>query len=819
MWVDIEEAGEIMNDAVSVYGYFDDDAREYVITNPRTPVKWINYIGTLAFGGFIDQTGGMLICSQDPALNRITKYLTQDPPGEFRASTLYIRTPGEDGFSVFSPFFVPTLTPYERYECHVGLGYSRIISEFAGIRTQALVFIPPGEKLVVQEVTVTNLADAERQIDLVPVVEYTHPDALRQLNNADWVPQTMQSYLYKEEKGLKILSQAPFMTKDTRRNFFTASLPVSSFESDRATFLGHHGYGSWASPGSLQSEELSNTLALRGDNIGALMLHLGTIPAGESRSAILLLGQTASVEDALPSIRRFRKQEEVDRVFSELSAFWESILSTAQVRTPDADMDRMLNIHNPRQCAVTLNWSRYLSLYQLGFGARGIGYRDSSQDVMGALAGSPGTSKDLLVKLLSVQNRNGSAMHQFNPMTMIATMGDSASEEGRPHYYSDDHLWGVLAVTAYLKETGDFDFLQLDVPFYDRDRDEKPIESGTVWEHLKRAVEFTHGNTGKHGLPLLGFADWNDTVNLPVGAESLFTANLYGWALREMIALADRLGEEDAAGVFRAYYQAMSATVNNAAWDGEWYVRYFDHKGEPVGSKTNEHGQIFTNAQSWAVLSGFAPAERAEQALEAVHQRLNTSCGIKLSTPGYNGFDPEKGGVTTYPPGAKENGGIFLHANPWVMIAETMLGHGDRAYEYYCQINPAKKNACIDVFECEPYVYPQNILGDEHPQFGLARNAWLTGTASWTYQAGLKYILGVRPEYDGLRIDPCIPSAWEGFSITRRFRAAQYDIRVSNPEGVSKGVKSIAVDGSPIEGTLVPVFSDGSVHKVEVMLG
>jgi len=790
------------------YGYFDDVAREYVITNPQTPVKWINYIGSLNFGGFVDQTGGMLICREDPALNRITKYLTQDPPSEFSG-----------GYTIFSPFYVPTLTPFNHYECHVGLGYSTILSEMNSIKTEVRIFIPRGENLVVQAVTVTNLNDRGQSVDLVPVVEYTHPDALKQLNNADWVPQTMQSYLYEERDGMKILSQAPFMFKDIQRNYFTASLPISSFESDRSAFLGDNGYGSWASPGSLQAEELRDNLALRGDNIAALMLHLGTVPAGESRRAVVLLGQTPSIEKALPTVERFRKPEEVEKAFLELGSYWDSILSVAQVKTPDADMDRMLNIHNPRQCETTMNWSRYLSLYQLGFGARGMGFRDSSQDVMGALVGSPKESKSLLTKLLCVQKRNGSAMHQFNPLTMVANMGDSASEEDRPHYYSDDHLWGVLAVIAYLKETGDFNVLNEEISFYEKDKDEKPLESGTVWEHLHRAVDFTHGNIGAHGLPLLGFADWNDTVNLPSGAESLFTAHLYGWALKELIALADWLGKEQEAEKLETWYQAMKETVNAVAWDGDWYLRYFDHKGEPLGSHQNQHGQIYTNAQSWSVLSGFAPEQRALQALDAVYQRLNTSNGIKLSAPGYDGFDAEKGGVTTYPPGAKENGGIFLHANPWVMIAETKMGRGDRAYQYYQQINPAKKNEVIDVFECEPYVYPQNILGDEHPQFGLARNSWLTGTASWTYQAGLQYILGVRPEYDGLRIDPCIPKEWKGFSVKRRFRDSVYQINITNPEGVCKGIKSIMVDGEVLLGTLVPIFGDGELHTVDVMMG
>ncbi len=802
------------------YGYFDDDRREYVITNPQTPVKWINYLGTLDFGGFVDQTGGFLLCRQDPALNRITKYLTQDPPSEFRATTIYLRTPDENGgYDVFSPFYVPTLTPYDRYECHVGLGYSSFVSTMKELRTEISIFIPQGETILIQQVTVTNLSEIAREVDLVPVVEYTHPDALKQLNNADWVPQTMQSYLHEESGGHKVLSQTPFMLKDIRRNFFTANLPVSSFESDRRAFLGENGYGSWTSPGALQEKELRNGLALRGDNIAALMLHLGEIPPGESRGGVVLLGQASSIEEAMPAIQNYRDESVVEDAFSALSADWTDVLSAIQVDTPDEDMNRMLNIHNPRQCLITMNWSRYLSLYQLGFGARGMGFRDSSQDVMGALPGSPEPSKKLLIKLLQVQNQNGSAMHQFNPLTMVANMGDSAGEEGRPKFYSDDHLWGILAVIEYLKETGDLDFLKQHIPFYEKDRQEQPLEAGTVWEHLKRGIQFTHDHTGAHGLPLLGFADWNDTVNLPKGAESLFTAHLYGRALQEMIALARLLGKQKAVKKFKAYYQEMEQKVNDIAWDGDWYIRYFDHQENPLGSHKNDHGKIYTNAQSWAVLSGFASKKRALKALDAVYERLNTHFGIKLSTPGYDGFDPEKGGVTTYPPGAKENGGIFLHANPWVMIAETMLGRGDRAYQYYRQINPAGKNDLIDIFECEPYVYPQNILGDEHPQFGLARNAWLTGTASWTYQAGIKYILGIRPELDGLRIDPCIPAAWDGFSVRRRFRGAVYEIRVKNPEHVNKGVQAILVDGEAFEDNLLPVFGDCGVHKVEVTLG
>jgi cellobiose phosphorylase len=398
-------------------------------------------------------------------------------------------------------------------------------------------------------------------------------------------------------------------------------------------------------------------------------------------------------------------------------------------------------------------------------------------------------------------------------------MGDASERDDRPQYYSDDALWMVLAACEYVKETGDLHFLSREVPFYEKDSSGKPLEQGTIMEHLKRALSFTHDNVGRHGFPLLGFADWNDTVNLPVGAESIFTACLYGKALQEMVELLTHTGDAADADGYRAWYGEMKARFNRHAWDGAWYVRYFDADGSVLGSCRNVQGQIYINAQTWAVISGFATPERAEAAMSSLHEKLNTLHGIKKSTPGFDGFDPAKGGVTTYPPGAKENCGIFLHTNPWAMIAQTMLGNGDLAWQYYRQINPALNNDEIERFECEPWVYPQNILGDEHPQFGLARNSWLSGTASWVYQAATKHILGVRPEYDGLRVDPCIPISWNGFTVARTFRGARLFISVTNPSHVSRGVKSMTVDSRDLSGNLIPVFPDTADHRVEVALG
>ncbi len=825
------------------YGYFDDACYEYIITNPKTPVKWINYIGSLAFGGFVDHTGGVLLCKGDPALNRITKYIAQMPASDFKGETLFLRLVqrasenAAASYTVFSPFFVPCLAPYERFECHVGLGYSRFVSQTFGIEADITVFVPRGQNRELRLIRLTNRSSHAVELDAIPLAEYTHFDALKQLTNADWVPQTMQSDLAQDRDGLKILTQYAFMRKGTNINYFTSNLPVSSFETDRKVFLGENEYGTWAAPlRLLEGAELGNTQARRGDNIAALMHHLGILQPGDSRVLITQLGQETNLEQAMPAIQEYRSEDAVLAALQDLADFWRNTLSHFQVHTPDPALNTMLNIHNPHQCYITFNWSRYLSLYQLGYGERGIGFRDSTQDVMAIFPYLPQEGKNLLRKLFQVQKRDGSAMHSFNPLTMQGSVGDAAEREDRPHYYSDDHLWAILAAAAYLKETGDFEFLQEEQPYYEKDRRGMPAESGTLWEHMLRGVEFTHRDRGAHGLPLLGFADWNDTVNLPAGAESVFTAGLYGKALQELIDLCDFLGchqefsgtlgqvrsYQDAAGRLRGYFQEIQEQVNLHAWDGEqdgegWYRAYFDADGTPLGSARNEYGRMYIHSLAWVILSGLATPQRAQMTLDAIYRHLSTSSGIKANFPSFNGFDARKGGITTYPPGAKENGGIFLHTNPWIVFAETLMGNPRRAYQYYSQINPAARNEIIDQFECEPYVYPQNILGDEHPQFGLARNSWLSGTASWMLQAGSQAILGIQPGYAGLRIAPCFPPEWDQVQVVRLFRGAKYVITIHNPNHTGQGVRQMLVDGHPLAGDTLPIFPSG-IHEVFVTL-
>lgn len=474
-------------------------------------------------------------------------------------------------------------------------------------------------------------------------------------------------------------------------------------------------------------------------------------------------------------------------------------------------MNLFVNMWNQYQCKTTFNWSRFVSLYQLGLG-RGMGIRDSAQDTLGVMHTIPDEARELIIKLLQCQYTDGRAYHLFFPLTGEGGEGDAPVKKF--DWYSDDHLWLILAVNAYIKETGDFAFLGRKVMYNDKKTE------ATVWEHLVKALEFTDTWKGPHNIALSGRADWNDTLNLDTGkgvAESVFTSMLFCRAANEMAELAAYLGRNEEAAKFSTMSEKMKNAVNESCWDGEWYVRAFDDESRPLGSKENTFGKIFINSQSWAVLGGVSDRERTRLCLDSVYKYLNTRYGIVTMYPAYTEYDPTKGGVTTYPPGAKENGGIFCHTNPWVMIAEVMEGNGDRAFEYYKQILPARRNDDADHFEVEPYVYAQNILGKEHPQFGIGRNSWLSGTAAWNMVASSQYILGIRPDYDCLVIDPCIPSSWDGFRATRVFRKARYDIEVRNPSHVCRGVKKITLNGKEVD--RIPVQPAGSISHIVVEMG
>jgi len=797
----------------SPFGHYDEDAREYVVTDPRTPTKWVNYIGTLDFGGFVDQTGGLNICKKDPANNRITSYKIDTPANAMRGNTLYCRIKNaKGGYTVFSPFFTPTLTPYDKFECRMGLGYNKWIVRMHGLEFEIKMFVPAGASQVVTDMLVRNVsAPRNVQVDVIPLVEFSHPDALKNLTNADWVPQTM-----KGKAVGSVITQYPHMAEGRRANFLTANRAMDSFTTDRNKFLGSHGYGTHAAPEGLLAAHLDNYEALRADNgnsIAAILYRLGAIARGKESRLILQLGQHTSVKAAAESIARFQDAKKVDAAFKALNDSWRSYLDHLRdVKTPDSALDRIVNTLGPRQNHATFFWSRYLSLNQLGYGGdRGIGVRDTNQDLMGVLPYMPDKAREMIEKLLAVQRSDGSSMHQFNPLTGKASIGEGQAGTEQD-FYSDDHLWNVLAVVEYVKETGDTAFLDKVIGYYDEGaQDGDARKSGTVLEHLHRAMAFTPGNLGRHGLPALGWADWNDAFNMP-GSESVFSACLYGKALLEMQELMEVLGDATSARGYAEDYDRIKKNVNKYAWDGDWYVSYIDKDGLPVGSKKNKEGKIYLYTQAWAVISGFASPERAERAMQSVEEKLDTKHGIKIMTPGHKQTQPGIS-ASTYTPGLKENAGIFLHPNPWAAIAETMLGHGARAVQIIDRINPLKKDT--KTYECQPDVFVQNMASDEHPQFGLARNPWLSGTVSWVNQATTKNILGIRPTYQGLRIDPCIPERWPGYTATRVFRGVTCNISV---ERGKKPDAVMMVDGKEVDGNVVPVSLLAGKTSVDVVL-
>ncbi len=796
---------------------YDDAGRELVIIDPRTPTKWINYIGTLDFGGFVDQTGGLNLCKKDPANNRVTGYRIDAPANAPRGNTLYARATAPDGTrSIFSPFFTPTLAAFERFECRMGLGYTRWLTRMQGFEFEIVIFVPAGASQALIDVKVRNLsAPAGTLLDLAPLVEFSHPDALKNLTNADWVPQTMKG----KAVGAAII-QYPHMAEGRRANFLAGDRPFDSFTTDRNHFLGRFGYGTFAAPGALLDERLDDYEAPRADNgnsIAAILYRLGTLDPGKEARLILQLGQASDAADMAGSIARFRDPARVDAAFQELKGNWRAYLDRfREVKTPDPALDRVINVLGPRQNHATFFWSRYLSLNQLGYGGdRGIGVRDSNQDLMGVLPYMPEKAREMIERLLSVQRYDGSSMHQFNPLTMKASIG-----EGHPgsdqDFYSDDHLWNVLAVIEYVKETGDFAFLHRSIPYYEEGAGE--AKSGPVLEHLHRALAFTAGNLGRHGLPNLGWADWNDAFNME-GAESVFSACLYGKALLEMQDLMGFLGDGRSARGYAEDYARIRKDVNRNAWDGDWYVSYMGKDGRPFGSKQNEEGQIYLYTQAWAVIAGFAPPERAARALRSVKEMLDTEHGIKVMTPAYKSTLPGIS-ASTYAPGLKENGGVFLHPNPWAAIAEAMLGNGDRALQIIDRILPLKKDP--KVYECQPDVFVQNMASDEHPQFGLARNPWLSGTVSWVNQALAKNILGIRPALDGLIVDPVLPAGWPGYSAIRLFRGVTCRIRVErgNAADTRVLVDGVSLDGASAPGTegLIPMASLAGRREAEIVV-
>ncbi len=812
------------------YGYFDDARREYVITRPDTPLPWINYLGSEAYFGLISNTAGGYSFYRDARLRRLTRYRYNNVPYDTGGRYIYLRDNATGEF--WSPTWQPTRTDLDEYVCRHGMGYTTIGSTYQGVAAEIRYFVPPGETLEIWQVTVTNRRDEVATLSLFSAVEFALWDAWDDATNYQRNFNTGEVEL---DAGV-IYHKTEYRERRDHFAYFACSEPLAGFDTQRADFLG--AYRGWDAPLVVEQGASADSIAHGWAPLGSHHVEL-TLPPGESRQVIFVLGyhenprdakfapsgsQTINKTTVKPTIARYLDPATVDAAFEALRATWDELLDRFQVTTPDAHTDRMVNIWNAYQCMVTFNLSRSASYFESGIG-RGMGFRDSNQDLLGFVHMVPERARQRILDIAATQLSDGGAYHQYQPLTK---RGNDAVGSG----FNDDPLWLVLAVAAYLKETGDWDFLDVPVPY-----DNQPGSETPLYEHLTRAVQYTLDNLGPHGLPLIGHADWNDCLNLNTfseepgqsfqvlqsqdgkTAESVFIAGLFVLAAEELAAIAYRHDQ----GADEAWLVDAARTMEDAViahgWDGEWFLRAYDHFSEKVGSHTCEEGQIYVEPQGICVMAGIGLEDgHAAQALDAVEVRLATEHGVMLHQPAYTRYHVELGEITSYPPGYKENAGIFCHTNPWIMAAEAVLGRGDRAFDYYTRINPSARETIGEVHRSEPYVYAQMIAGRDAPTFGEAKNSWLSGTAAWNFVAITQYILGIRPTYKGLQIAPVIPLDWDGFSATRLFRGVTYQIDVQRV-GPGNDV-TLTVDGAPVAGDAVPLPKDGdTMVQVSVTLG
>ena len=812
------------------YGRFDDEKREYVITQPDTPLPWINYLGSQAYFGLISNTAGGYSFSRDARLRRLSRYRYNNVPTDFGGRYLYVRN-NEDG-SFWSPSWQPTRKPLEDYHCRHGMGYTVIGGQRNGIEAETRYFVPLGENLEIWQVTVTNHREAPADLSIFSLIEFCLWDAWDDATNF----QRNYNIGQVEIEDEVIYHKTEYRERRNHFAYFACSETLAGFDTQREAFLGP--YRGWDRPEVVEAGASRNSEAVGWAPIGSHHVQV-TLPPGASKQIIFVLGYHENPSDekfdppgsqrinkrtVKPVIAEYLQPDVVEYVFDELRAYWDGILGVYQVQTPDEDTNRMVNIWNAYQCMVTFNMSRSASFFESGIG-RGLGFRDSNQDLLGFVHQAPERARQRILDLTATQLESGGAYHQYQPLTK---RGNDAVGGG----FNDDPLWLILAVTAYLKETGDWPILDEAVPYENQPGTETPL-----YEHLQRSLQFTLGRLGPHGLPLIGRADWNDCLNLNIFseapgqsfqtaplakdgtvAESVLIAGLFVLAAEELAALAEQRGLADDAARYRQEAEAMAATVWDHGWDGAWFLRAYDAFGDPIGSDACEEGKIFVEPQGLCVMAGLGLRDdRAVQALDAVKARLATEHGVLLQQPAYSDYQVRLGEISSYPPGFKENASIFCHTNPWVMIAEAMTGRPNRAYDYYRRINPSARESISEIHRCEPYVYAQTIAGRDTPKHGEAKNSWLTGTAAWNYVAITQWILGIRPTYEGLEVAPVIPESWDGFTAKRVFRGVTYHIQVTR-EGEGDAI-SLTVDGEPVDGTIVPLPAAGAVVvDVQVVL-
>ena len=809
------------------FGHFDDQQREYVITNPKTPYPWINYLGNDTFFSILSNTAGGYSFYRDARLRRITRYRYNNVPLDSNGKYFYIN---ENGV-IWNPGWQPVKTDLDFYECRHGLGYSCFKGMKNKLQVEVVYLVPLNVHAEIQKVTLKNLSNQSKNFTLFSFVEWCLWNAQDDMTNFQRNFSTGEV----EVENSVIYHKTEYKERRDHYAFYAVNAPVSGFDTDREAFTG--AYNGLDHPNVVVHNKPLNSIAHGWAPVASHAIEIKLEPGGE-KELVFTLGYVENPAEqkweapgvinktkAKSLIASFDTSKTVQNALTDLNQYWDKLLSVFQLKSHDEKLNRMVNIWNQYQCMITFNMSRSASYFESGIG-RGMGFRDSNQDLIGFVHQVPQRARQRILDIAATQFEDGGAYHQYQPLTKQGNFEVGSN-------FNDDPLWLILSVTEYIKETGDFSILKESVPF-----DNDTSKAASLFEHLKRSFYHVVNNLGPHDLPLIGRADWNDCLNLNCfstnpdesfqttenkeggKAESVFIAGMFILYGDEFVRLCRQVGEKDEAEQALSHIDAMRVTVDKHGWDGSWFIRAYDHYGKKVGSRECSEGKILIESQGFCVMAGIGLQDgRAIKALDSVREHLDCEFGIVLNQPAYSKYYIELGEISTYPAGYKENAGIFCHNNPWIMIAETLVGRGDRAFEYYRKICPAYLEEISDLHRTEPYVYSQMIAGKDAYKPGEAKNSWLTGTAAWNFYAITQYILGIKPDYDGLLIDPCIPENWDGFTVIRKFRDSEYQITVTNPEHVNHGMKQVKVDGIKIKGNRIPVYKKGTRHQVDVVMG
>ncbi|WP_346862207.1 GH36-type glycosyl hydrolase domain-containing protein [uncultured Draconibacterium sp.] len=809
------------------FGFFDDKKKEYVITNPETPWPWINYLGNKDFFSLISNTAGGYSFYKDAKFRRLTRYRYNNVPMDSGGRYFYIK----DEDTIWSPGWKPCKTKLDNYECRHGMNYTKIKGAKDGVTADVLFFVPQNTHAEVQKLTLSNSGSDVKKLKLFSFTEWALWNAATDMENFQRNFSTGEV----EIDGSTLYHKTEYRERRNHYAFYTVNTEIAGFDTDRETFMGL--YNGFDEPKVVADGQSKMSVAHGWSPIASHSIEVELQP-GESKDFVFVLGYIENEQDekweskgiinktkAKALISKFDTSEKVDAAFAELNQYWDDLLQIYNVDSGDDKLDRMVNIWNQYQCMITFCFSRSASFFESGIG-RGMGFRDSNQDLIGFVHQIPERARERIIDIASTQFQNGACYHQYQPLTK---RGNNEIGGG----FNDDPMWLVLGTISYIKESGDFAILDEMVPF-----DNDMSVAKTLFDHLTISFDFTVNNLGPHGLPLIGRADWNDCLNLNCfsndpndsfqttenksegsKAESLMIAGLFVVYGRDYVELCNVLGKTEEAARAQKHVDNMVEAVKKSGWDGEWFLRAYDYFGNKIGSNENEEGKIFIESNGWCSMAGIGKEEGlVEKALDSVKERLDCEHGIVLNNPAFTKYYIEYGEISSYPEGYKENAGIFCHNNPWIMLGETVIGRGDRAWDYFKKICPSYLEDKSELHKTEPYVYSQMIAGKDAFKPGEAKNSWLTGTAAWNFYTISQYILGVRPHYKGLEIDPCIPHDWKTYKISRKFRGATYKIEVINPNGSSKGVKQITLDDKPVEGNVLPIMPEGTYTvKVEMI--